>query len=30
VVFVVLAQDPAATPSSTHPPASGPTPPPGK
>jgi len=29
-VFVVLAQDPAATPSTTHPPASGPTPPAGK
>jgi hypothetical protein len=27
VVFVVLAQDPAANPSSPHPPASGPTPP---
>jgi hypothetical protein len=30
VMFVVLAQDPAATPSSTPPPASGPTPPAGK
>ena len=29
-VFVVLAQDPAATPSTTHPPVSGPTPPAGK
>lgn len=26
-VFMLLAQDPAATPSSTHPPASGPSPP---
>jgi hypothetical protein len=29
-MFVVLAQDPAATPSTTHPPAPGPTPPAGK